>query len=446
MDYKISSKTTLESFVLAQYAGRDASGFLGLISRTDPLDETDLLQDTYKNLVVESKILHRYNIKDKILVFLGGLRYMQGKTIKKQGETSNDQKATFKYLNPERLEGSDYVFPSKNISIFTENVFNISDKFSLIMGARWEYINQNVDGYYTYRVFDFAGNILLDTSFAETKQFVRDFIFFGGGVSYKHSEDLEIYTNFSQNYRAVGYNNLRIVNPNLVIDPNLSDEKGFNFDLGIKGNTRNQLVFFDANVFVLKYNNKIGTYFTKIPDPVLVQRVVRYRTNISQAISYGVESFIQADIYKLLWDKKSESPVSFSAYANLSLISAIYSDSKQTAFFNKKIEDVPPFSARFGFDFQRKKLRMGLQYSYTRKHFSDATNAALVPDATVGIIPSYYTIDFNAGYKWKSIGLQLAISNITNNKYFTRRADGYPGPGILPSDAINANITLNINL
>jgi hypothetical protein len=34
--------------------------------------------------------------------------------------------------------------------------------------------------------------------------------------------------------------------------------------------------------------------------------------------------------------------------------------------------------------------------------------------------------------KWK---LEAGVTNFTNNSYFTRRATGYPGPGIIPSDA-----------
>lgn len=445
--YTISPRTTLESFVLGQYSGRDASGFLGLISRTDPLDETTLLQDTYKNLISETKLLHRYTINDQIHIFLVGMRYMQGTTTKKQGYTSNDSIATFKYERPERLEGSDYLFPNKNLSIFTENVFNLNDKFSIIIGARYEYINQLAKGYYALRNYDFAGNLLIDTSFQETKNITRNFPFFGGGISYKYNKSIEFYTNFSENYRAVGYNDIRIVNPNLVIDPHLEDERGYNFDIGIKANSTNQLFLFNTNFFILKYKNKIGTYFTKLPDPILFNKVVRYRTNMSQAISYGIELFGQVDLYKLFMTENiKNNPISFSTYLNLSLINARYTDSKQTAFYGKKIEEVPPFTSRLGFDFSWKNFRAGTQFSYTYQHYSDATNATFVPDATVGIIPSYYTMDFNATYNWDIIGLQLAINNFTNNKYFTRRADGYPGPGILPSEPINANFTFSIKL
>lgn len=445
-EYKFSNKTRLEAFALGQLSGRDASGFLGKISRTDPLDETELLKDSYENFIFESKILHKYKIKDRPMVFLAGVRYMQGVTNKMQGATGNGSKASFEYLNPERLEGSDFRFPNRNVSVFTENIITITEKLSFTVGARLEYLSQMAEGYYTNRVLDFAGNVLQDTTINETKNFERLFPFFGGGASYKFNNNLEIYSNISQNYRAVGYNDLRIVNPNLVVDSALQDERGFNFDLGFKGNTKNELFFFDADFFLLKYNNRIGTYFTTIPDPVLINRVVRYRTNISSALSYGVELFAQADIYRMLARKKEDAPISLSVYANLSLISAKYTASKQSAFFGKNIEDVPPFTLRTGIDFQWKNLRMGTQFSYTHKHFSDATNAVFSPDAIVGTIPSYFTIDFNAAYQWKMLKLQLALNNLTNNKYFTRRADGYPGPGILPADAFNMNVTLSARL
>jgi Fe(3+) dicitrate transport protein len=41
--------------------------------------------------------------------------------------------------------------------------------------------------------------------------------------------------------------------------------------------------------------------------------------------------------------------------------------------------------------------------------------------------------------KWK---LEAGVTNFTNNSYFTRRATGYPGPGIIPSDARSFYTTL----
>ena len=37
------------------------------------------------------------------------------------------------------------------------------------------------------------------------------------------------------------------------------------------------------------------------------------------------------------------------------------------------------------------------------------------------------------------------INNILDNYYFTRRATGYPGPGIIPSQNRNYTVTLQLN-
>lgn len=446
MKYDVSPNTKIEAFVLAQHAGRDASGFLGRISRTDPLNETDLLKDVYNNLIFEGKVLQKYKLFGLRMASLVGTRYMQGITTKQQGATHNDTTATFQFVTPNRLNGSDFDFFSRNFALFNENVFKITPKLSVTIGARLEYLNQKAIGYYSLQNKDLAGNILLDTLINEHKSFTRVFPFFGGGISYKFNPNLELYSNFSQNYRAVGFNDLRVINPSLVVDSNIQDERGFNFDLGIKGSAKNDLIFFDGNFFLLRYSNRIGTYLTTVPDPIILQRIVRFRTNISSALSYGFEFFAQADIYRLLAKKKENAPISLSVYLNMAWVNATYTDSKQVAFYKKKIEDVPPLTLKTGLDFQWKKLRMGTQFSYTHQHYSDATNTEFSPDAIAGIIPSYYTLDFNASYSWKMLSLKLALNNITNNIYFTRRATGYPGPGVLPSDPFNFNITLGVKL
>ena len=52
------------------------------------------------------------------------------------------------------------------------------------------------------------------------------------------------------------FNDLRIVNPNFRIDPNLEDEKGYNMDLGIRGSY--QGIRFDMTAYYLRYANRIG--------------------------------------------------------------------------------------------------------------------------------------------------------------------------------------------
>ena len=52
------------------------------------------------------------------------------------------------------------------------------------------------------------------------------------------------------------------------------------------------------------------------------------------------------------------------------------------------------------------------------------------------IDPRYTVMDLSADYNLSRIlSLQGSINNLANKNYFTRRAESYPGPGIIPADA-----------
>jgi outer membrane receptor for Fe3+-dicitrate len=64
------------------------------------------------------------------------------------------------------------------------------------------------------------------------------------------------------------------------------------------------------------------------------------------------------------------------------------------------------------------------------------TNATYASTAVIGSIPAYYVMDVTTSYTYKWFKLSCSVNNLSNNKYFTRRAESYPGPGIIPSDGI----------
>ena len=73
-------------------------------------------------------------------------------------------------------------------------------------------------------------------------------------------------------------------------------------------------------------------------------------------------------------------------------------------------------------------------YCYSSAVFSDASNT-LVPsqNAQSGLIPGYGLNDLNIKYCPNNrFILQCAVTNLLNRLYFTRRANAYPGPGIVP--------------
>jgi Fe(3+) dicitrate transport protein len=91
-----------------------------------------------------------------------------------------------------------------------------------------------------------------------------------------------------------------------------------------------------------------------------------------------------------------------------------------------------------------KGLSASLQVSYTAEHFSDATNAILTSTAVEGLIPSYTVADISVSYTWKMLSAEASCNNLFNRQYFTRRAESYPGPGIIPSDGRGFYFTLMV--
>ncbi|MDV7393048.1 TonB-dependent receptor, partial [Arthrospira platensis SPKY1] len=64
-------------------------------------------------------------------------------------------------------------------------------------------------------------------------------------------------------------------------------------------------------------------------------------------------------------------------------------------------------------------------------------NNTLEPSANgvTGLLDGFQVADLAAEYKFlKNYNLRAGINNLTNEMFATRRATGYPGPGILPGE------------
>ena len=440
-DYKISKNTTANLMVFGLLAGRDALGFLGQITRMDPGLERNLLKDKYKNIGSEFRILHKYSLLGSTSTFLIGSRYYRGYTNRKQGLGNDGSGPDFEYLHPNDLEHSEYYFPSENLAFFTENIFHLSKQLSVTPGLRFEYINTNAEGYYNEIHYDLAGNIIYKEQVQDDRSNQRSFVLAGIGLSYKLKPTKEIYANISQNYRSINFNDMRIVNPNYRVDPNLKDEKGFSADIGFRG-TIGEILSYDLTGFLLSYNDRIGQV---LKTDTLLYNTYRFRTNISDSRNIGIEAYAEVSLLPIFGYKNSDYTVSI--YTTLSIMDAVYLHSKEEAYEGKKVEMVSPLIIRSGVKYGYRQFTTSLQFSYTHEHFTDATNAVFSPDAVSGIVPSYYVFDFSADYQFKKwFSVSAGVNNLLNEIYFTRRAAGYPGPGILPSDGRSIYATLQFKL
>lgn len=434
-----SNEFNLRLFGLSAY--RYSLGFRpNRVASIDDNSERDLIKGDFTNWGTEARYLKRYSIVNKQAVFLVGSRYYHGFNHSVQGLGSRGKDTDFNFINDQEGIANDYRFPNNNVSVFAENIFYVNDRLSITPGIRYEYIHTEANGFYGTILFDLAGNIINSSRTNETRTNARQFVLGGLGVSFKPTNHVDIYGNISQNYRSITFSDMRIANPSSVIDPNMKDEKGYSVDLGIRSQ-ETTLYNFDVSLFYLNYNNRIGE--VQFYDES--NRVLRKRGNIGQAVIMGIESYAEGDFLKLL--NQRNTMLSGVLFANVALIHSAYKASEIAGITGNQVEFVPNVNIKTGMRVGYNNFKASLQYSYLSNQFSEATNARDGGvSAVVGLIPAYYVMDTSFSYQFNKFKVEGNINNFTNNMYFTRRATGYPGPGILPSDGRSFYVTLQVKI
>ena len=111
------------------------------------------------------------------------------------------------------------------------------------------------------------------------------------------------------------------------------------------------------------------------------------------------------------------------------------------------VEFVPEINLKTGMKIGYKNLKAAFQYSYLSSQFTDATNARDGDiSAVTGMIPAFSVMDLSLSYQHRKWRIEGSVNNLANRMYFTRRATGYPGPGILPSDGRGYFLTLQVKI
>ncbi|GAB2465483.1 TonB-dependent receptor [Hymenobacter qilianensis] len=442
-DWKLNQRANLNLTTFGLLATRKSLGFRP--NRVDTKDDNelgrDLITGDFRNVGLEARYLNRYTLGGKNGVLLLGTRYYRGYNHSVQGFGPAGRGADFRFVEPDALSTSsysDYRFPNHNVALFAENILYLNDQVSITPGLRFEYIRTRANGFYGVVDRDLAGNISEVTRQDEQRTSPRGFLLGGVGVSYKPQEEHEFYANISQNYRSITFSDMRIANPSAVIDPNLQDERGFSADAGLRGE-QGQWLTYDVSLFALNYGNRIGEVQTYDEN----DRVLRRRGNIGRALILGVESYAEADVLRL-WQPQA-GQWSWSTFGNVALIHGRYTASEIAGVKGNQVEFVPNLNLKAGTRAGYGPLKASFQYTYLSDQFTDATNATDGGvSAVVGRIPAYQVMDASVSWEHRWLKLEGSVNNLTNNIYFTRRATGYPGPGILPSDGRSYFLTVGV--
>ena len=430
-NYQISENSRWNSKLFATFGDRNSVGYLQAITAKDSINSATkdynnrvLNIDQYRNYGLESRVLTDYSLGKMKNTFSGGVRLYTGSTYRRadgKGTTGSDYDMTVIGDYPR-----DVTFKSKNAAVFVENILRFFDnKILIIPGLRYEWLEGSASGRN-----GFASNgspiILQDITRS------RSFLLGGIGAEYHVTKETEFYASYAEAYRPIQFANLQAPPTTDVVDPDLKDAKGCNIDFGYRGKLKN-FIQFDVSAFHLQYNNRVGTV-TVANNSTTPATSYRLITNVGASTSKGVESYIEFNPLRAFALSNNADLSIFSSY---SYLDAKYSgDHKDAATKGKKVENAPSNIFRGGISVGYKGFLLTGQVSYVGETFSDANNTVTpTANAQNGLIPSYTVTDLTATYKFpKGINLKAGINNLTDERYFTRRAGGYPGPGALPAD------------
>ena len=441
-NYDFNDHARLNVKFFGIFGDRNSVGYIpsGGIIIADTINKTtnqynprNVNADKYRNAGMEARFITDYNLFNKKQTISAGVRFYKGGTFRYASDGKGTTGTNYDMTLSDGIWNRDIDFKTTNVAAFAENIFRVSKKFLIIPGIRYEYITGTASGRNGFT--NTGAEIIL-----QQQKKSRGFVLAGIGAEYHTGNTKEIYANITQAYRPVQFADLTAPPTTDVIDQDLKDAKGYNADLGYRGKIKNYL-FFDAGIYYLQYNNRIGT--------IVQQRTngsfYNYRTNVGNSSSKGFEGLVEFSPVKAFSKKSTKADasvfVSYSytdaTYGNLKVITKNSSNQLvETNLKNKKVENAPENIIRTGMTLSYSKLSLTGQLSYVDESYADANNTiAATANAQNGLIPAYTIIDLTAVYTHSAkLNIKAGINNLGNQKYFTRRAGGYPGPGALPSD------------
>lgn len=457
LDHEFNDRRQFSAQVFGLYASRKSVGFRGnpfflnenpILARDEVVQPgqyfypRDLIKGTFRNIGAELRYLAEHSLRGKKVVSLIGTKLYKSSNLSRQGPGSALADADFKFYADEFADypnQSDYTFPNFNGALFAESIVYLSDRLSITPGLRLEYIHTRAQGTYKELAYDNAGNLIASRELSEDRSLPRTFVLAGVGLSYKPRPHAELIANISQNYRSVTFSDIRVVSPTFIVDPDIRDERGFTADVGWRGRIGRALSY-DLTAFGLLYNDRIGIVFDN--------RARRVRKNIGKAFIWGTETLLSANWAR--WAGMREA-WKLTSFVNMAWTQSQYISSEVANVDGKRVEFIPTINLKAGATVGYRWASLSAQLTHLSEQYTDGQNSPIAEEGAlrsglVGPIPAYTVLDISLGLKYGKWSLDTGINNASDKAYFTRRATGYPGPGIIPSDGRSYYVTLGIEL
>ncbi len=458
LDYALNENTKISLKTFGLIGERPSIGNNSSIDRVDAINSRTLSfsprqldEDLYKTIGSEARFITSYELFGIKNTTTMGVRYFRGNTNRSRN-TNGTVGVNFDTAETNRI--GDFVvrngnlqFVNTNHAVYLEHLFQITPALSITPGVRLEIMRSEASGYSNINANPGANPNYRQVN---PKSLENRVVLGGVGLQYKVSENTNIYANYSQAFRPVLFSDLYTIGTTLNdIDPNLKNQSGYNADTGYRGKIKNYLNF-DVGLFQLRYNNRVDTIsgatrvdYDAIALRTLGQTPANLRTNVGDSLHRGVEAFLEFDPVNFFSEKSPFGNISFFiSYAQINATYIRWTVPTRVGLpdwdrIGNRVENAPDRISRYGGTYFYKSIfSLTYQVSKIASIYTDATNTEYpTNNAQLGKIHGYTISDISFSYNiLDNFGIRGGINNLENEVYFTRRASGYPGPGLISGE------------
>ncbi|MBK9273589.1 MAG: TonB-dependent receptor [Flavobacteriales bacterium] len=434
-EWRPDDRTVMDVKVFGTLAERNSVGFMRAVNIPDTVDRAtgtyaprQVDRDRYANAGVEARIRRGLPFLRRQAHVAAGLRYFQAVAHRQQlgtGTTGSD--ADVDIVGD---FGRDLDLGTRNAAAHVEVMLPFTDRIAVVPGVRVEHIASRVDGR------------ISATGLVDSGERARQVALLGLGVQVRATATMQGYANVSQGYRPVLYGDLTPSATTDLIDPDLRDTRGYNVDAGFRGSLGSS-VSFDIGGFLLHIHDRVGT---------VVRDGVNVRTNLGASRSQGVEAYAEVDVLGLCRGTNGHGRSSLAIALAYGFVDARYvrwddpAMDSDAAFDvrGNQVEYAPRHLFRPGITFRHRRFSLAAKGSVIDAVYTNATNTeAPSANATAGRIPGYSVVDASATWTFDAhMTLSAGVNNLLDAVYATRRAGGYPGPGLMPGMGRSFYLTL----
>jgi Fe(3+) dicitrate transport protein len=424
LSHAIGAHSTLTVNAFGLYGERNSLGVITAPTVADTgLNARRLDRDAYRNAGVEARLVHGTRVAARPLTLALGLRATTARTTRMSARGADGE--SFR-LDETGGRTRDLAFDTRGAAAFAEAGLEVAPGVVVSPGVRVESIRMTGRGAWTPA----SGATFLPTGAATAVNDVRSqAVALGGlGLSVTRWEGIELYGNATQSFRPATFSEL-FPTSLVAVDAGLGPARGLSTDIGLRS-TSAGLLTYDVSLFWLRYDDRIGT----VRGAALGADSLRYPAglvrNVGRSEHYGAEAFAELDVTRAVG-----APTTGGAFAWWTSVGRTEARYVGSALDGNRVEYAPRWIARSGLTWRRGGASATLQGSYVDGTFSDASNTAFRADGLQGWIPAYRVLDATVRLPvWESLAFEASVNNLTGARYFTRRAGGYPGPGIIPAD------------